>query len=60
MQDSGVSFYLVCRYSSNRIILLGKIFGIEANYYIAEVEFPEGEGEGEDEDEEEAPAQEQV
>ena len=34
------------------------MFGIEANYYIAEVEYQEGEGE--EEDEEEAPPQEQV
>ena len=39
------------------MITIGKIFGIEANYYIAEAEYPEGEGE---EEEEEPPAQEQV
>ena len=36
----------------------GKMFGIEANYYIAEAEYQEGEGE--DEEEDEPPPQEQV
>lgn len=35
----------------------GKIFGLEANYYIAEAEYQEGEGEEEEED---TPQQEQV
>lgn len=32
--------------------MIGKIFGIESNYYIAEVEFREGEEEDEEEEEE--------
>ena len=32
--------------------LSGKIFGIESNYYIAEVEYREGEEEEDEEDEE--------
>lgn len=32
--------------------LAGKIFGIESNYYIAEVEYREGEEEEDEEDEE--------
>lgn len=31
---------------------IGKIFGIESNYYVAEVEYREGEEEEEEEDEE--------
>lgn len=34
------------------INLSGKIFGIESNYYIAEVEYREGEEEEDEEDEE--------
>lgn len=40
------------------LFIAGKIFGIEANYYIAEAEYIEGEGE--EEEEEDAPPQEQV
>ena len=34
------------------IIFVGKVFGIESNYYIAEVEYREGEEEEEEEEEE--------
>ena len=40
------------------LLIAGKLFGIEANYYIAEAEYQEGEGE--EEEEEEGPPQEQV
>lgn len=45
--------YLVYNYPLSSARFWGKLFGIEANYYIAEVEFREGEGEDENADEEE-------
>jgi len=44
-------------YTYGSCYVLGKIFGLEANYYVAEAEYQEGEGEEEEED---SPQQEQV
>jgi len=48
---------LVFNYPLNSVRFWGKIFGINANYIIAEVEFNEGEGEEEEEVEEENEAE---